>query len=297
MWHTGRLLAHIPHHPQKGQHHMGKNVFADLQDRVYPFKFAGELQIEQLMGGTPSDPKVAEGWLKSRMGIDKDEILQEKVAEVMAARQLSEADALEEVAKLKHLNGFKRERCSNCPEDALCGSGKHQLYIEGRHLKAAIKEAASVARSVDNLSSRYGATNKGTLSFVAEHIVVQEDRLYLYKKDPATGKTVPVYEPDGIQQSFPRNPITRQTGIQYTEYVTDAIIGFTILSDYAWTREEWGAIWLTGGNQGIGASRSQGYGRYNIIEWEMIGLGVKEPIGAPAKTAAKRKKAEGGEDE
>jgi len=265
-----------------------KNVFADLQDRVYPFKYAGELQIEQVMGGTPSDPKVAEGWLKSRMGIDKDELLQEKVAEVMAARQLSEAEALDEVAKLKHLNGFKRERCSSCPEDALCATGKHQLYIEGRHLKAAIKEAASVARSVENLSSRYGATNKGTLSFVAEHIIVQEDRLYLYKKDPATGKIAPVYEPDGIQQSFPRNPITRQTGIQYTEYVNGAVVGFTILSDYEWTREEWGAIWLTGGNQGIGASRSQGYGRYNVIGWEQIGLGVKTPIGAKA---AKKKKA------
>jgi hypothetical protein len=267
---------------------MGKNVFADLQDRVYPFKFAGELQIEQLMGGTPSDPKVAEGWLKSRMGIDKDDILQEKVAEVMAARQLSEAEALDEVTKLKHLNGFKRERCSNCPPGALCASNAHQLFIEGRHLKAGIKEAASVARSVDNLSSRYGATNKGTLSFVAEHIVVQEDRLYLYQQDPETGRTKPVMEPTGVQQSFPRNPITRQTGIQYTEYVTDAIVAFTILSDYEWTREEWGAIWLTGGNQGIGASRSQGYGRYTVRAWDMIGTGVKDPIGAPTKTAATR---------
>ena len=276
---------------------MAKNVFADLQDRVYPFKFAGELQIEQLMGGTPSDPKVAEGWLKSRMGIDKDDILAEKVAEVMAARQISESEALDEVAKLKHLNGFKRERCSDCPEGALCATGRHQLYIEGRHLKAGIKEAASVARSVENLSGRYGATNKGTLSFVAEHIVVLEDRLYLYQKDPATSKIAPVHEPSGIQQSFPRNPITRQTGIQYTEYVTDAIVGFTILSDYEWTREEWGAIWLTGGNQGLGASRSQGYGRYNVISWDMIGTGIKDPIGAPSKAAARKKRADSDADE
>lgn len=32
--------------------------------------------------------------------------------------------------------------------------------------------------------------------------------------------------------------------------------------------EQWAMIWLTGEQQGIGATRSQGYGRYTVTRWE-----------------------------
>lgn len=224
-----------------------KNVFAAFEPAVYPFAFAGRMRIERLMGGTPSDPNVAAGWLKSKMGVTKEDALQEAVAEVIAARGITETEALAVINERKHLNGFKKD------EDG--------LYIEGRHLKAAIKEAASVARGANNIASRFGATHKGTLSFVAEHIIVVEDRLYLGRP-----------ECDGIIQSFPRNPITKQTGIQYTEHCDDVDVEFTIRTDWPFTLEEWAAIWLTGGNQGIGASRSQGYGRYKITKWEPLAI-------------------------
>lgn len=259
-----------------------KNVFADYIPKVYAFTYRGRILINQVMGGTPSDQKVVEGWLKTKMGISKEDILQEAVKDVMAERGLNQDEALAEIGSLKHLNGFKRD------EDG--------LYIEGRHLKAAIKEAASVARAAENLPGRFGATNKGTLAFIAEHIVVVEDRLYLAKIDPATRKLVPVHKADDVIQSFPKNPMTKQTGIQNTEYVQDAVVEFTIQTDYPFTQEEFAVIWVTGGNQGIGASRSQGYGRYKVIQWEAIGSGkriadkLKEQAKvakAAAKTAAK----------
>lgn len=252
---------------------MAKNVFAEYVDQIYKYRFAGEIQVQQLMGGTPSDPRVAEGWLKTKMGIDKEDIIAGAVKEVMAERNIDQKEAMKEVDNRRHLNGFKRERCENCPEGALCATGLHQLFIEGRHLKAALKEAASVARAVDNLDARYGSTKKGVLSFVAEHVVVVEDRLFIDQWDAATKKPVPVYEPSDILQSFPRNPITRQTGIQYTEYVENAVVGFTVVSDYPWKHSEWATMLVTGGNQGIGASRSQGYGRYVVTKWESLGEG------------------------
>ncbi len=60
----------------------------------------------------------------------------------------------------------------------------------------------------------------------------------------------------------------RGTGIQYEEYVEDAKINFTIASDYDFSEEEWAMLWLTGQEQGIGASRSQGFGRYKVIGWD-----------------------------
>lgn len=288
----GPIVAHTASPPtdsQEGTHRMTispattystRNVFAEYIPQVYPFTFAGRLHIERLMGGTPSDPNVAEGWLKSKMGITKEEALQEAVAEVMAARGCTEEEALADVNRRKHLNGFKKN------EDG-------DLYIEGRHLKAALKEAASVARAAENLASRFGTTNKGTLSFVAEHIIVVEDRLVLGKFNPATGKVENVTECDEIVQSFPRNPMTRQTGIQYTEAVDDAVIEFTVQTDWPFTAKEWAAIWVTGGNQGIGASRSQGYGRYKVTRWDMIGTGIRINADKTKKEAAKKKKADG----
>ena len=48
-------------------------MFAAYVNVVYPFRFAGEIEIEKVMGGMPSDPKVAEGWLRTKLGISKEQ--------------------------------------------------------------------------------------------------------------------------------------------------------------------------------------------------------------------------------
>jgi hypothetical protein len=236
------------------------NVFRAYEPEIYKHKFAGRIEVVQLMGGTPFNQKVAEGWLKTKLGLDKESAIQQAVAEVMASTpETTKDEALKAVDIERHLNGFKR----NNDEGGI-------LMVEGRHLKAMLKEAASVARSVGNLPAKMGLTNKGTLSFIAEHVIVVDDRLHIGKADPLTGKVLDVTEPDGILQSFPKNPITRQTGIQYTEFVENAVIEFTVVSDYDFSEKEWAAMWITGGNQGIGAGRSQGYGKFNITKWEKL---------------------------
>ena len=42
------------------------------------------------------------------------------------------------------------------------------------------------------------------------------------------------------------------------------------MSDRDFAAEEWALLWLTGEQQGIGATRSQGYGRYEVTRWERI---------------------------
>lgn len=219
------------------------SAFAKFAPKAWPHRFHGTITVRNLAGGVPTDPKVAEGWLRTKLA-DKDDLIREAVAQTMVERGITADEAAEELDKLKHLNGFKRD-----PE--------HGLYIEGRQLKAAIKEAASVARAVDKLKSRWGSTNKGVQGFVAEHIQVVEERLYLG-----------VHEPTTVLQSFPKNPRTGQTGIQYTEIIEEARFDFTVISDHKFTDEEWAMLWLTGEQQGVGASRSQGFGRYEVTRWE-----------------------------
>lgn len=219
------------------------SAFAAFTDKAWPHRFHGTITVHNLAGGTPTDPNVAEGWLRTKLVDNRDDLIRDMVAEVMADRGVTADEAAQVVDMNKHLVGFKRN--------------DNGLYIEGRQLKAAIKEAAGVARATNKLRAKWGATNKGVLGFVAEHIQVVEDVLQLG-----------VDKPSDVVTSFPKNPRTNQTGIQHTEVIHEATFSFTIIADYDFTPHEWAMLWLTGEQQGIGASRSQGFGRYEVTRWE-----------------------------
>jgi hypothetical protein len=225
------------------------SAFAAHTNTAWPHRYTATITVTNLAGGVPTDPRVAEGWLRTKLA-DKEDLIQDLVAQTMVERGITADEAVMEVDKLKHLNGFKRNQ--------------HGLYIEGRQLKAAIKEAAGVARAAEKLKMKWGATNKGVLGFVAEHIMVVEDTLQLHHPD----SNVPVTEASRVLQSFPKNPRTGQTGIQYTEILEEASFDCAIISDYKFSDQEWAMLWLTGEQQGIGASRSQGFGRYEVTRWE-----------------------------
>lgn len=245
-----------------------KNVFAQFQDQAWPFKFNVTLDIDYIAGGTPYDQHVAEGWLKTKLGNDNEKAIQELVAETMAEMGQTLEEATETVNKRKHVNGFKRD--------------ENGLYIEGRQVKAAIKEAVSVAVAAGKLDQRgWGTTRKSLGPFVAEHIVVDNDKIYLG-----------CFEPTRTVQRFVHT--FRGTGIQYEEIVDDVAIDFTVLCDWDFDPETWAMIWLTGGQQGLGAARSQGYGRYIVSRWDQVGVGAKgaRVVGAsvpnPRTPAAKK---------
>lgn len=225
------------------------SVFASYQSKAFPYRFAGTLHVLTIAGGTPSDDKVAEAWLRTKIA-DKDDLIREAVAKTMVERGITAEEAAQEVDALKHLNGFKRDSESG-------------LYIEGRQLKAALKEAVNVAANEGKITTKgWGDPDnanyrKGIKAWFPEHVFVVEDRLYLG-----------VTEPTGIVQRFVHTP--RGTGIQYEEYVEDAKVSFTIETDHDFTAEQWAMIWLTGERQGIGASRSQGFGRYEVTAWERL---------------------------
>jgi hypothetical protein len=262
---------HTPHHLNTTNNQPRKakpvaSVFAEFKPVAYPYNFAIELTVPIIAGGTPSDPRVAEGWLKSKLGVDKDDLIREAAAEVMVERGISLEEAVKEVNINKHLNGFKRDPntelsvqvrdlAQESGEPAAVVNSIGELYIEGRQAKAAIKEAANVRWPKE----RWGPSRKGTLSFFAEHVFVPETRIYLGTTDP-----------NGINQRFVHT--FRGSGIQYEEYVEQAKLQFTVTTDHDFSAEQWALLWLTGEQQGIGASRSQGYGKYEVTKWNKIKL-------------------------
>jgi hypothetical protein len=226
------------------------SAFDSFRKDAYPFQYRGQLNVAHLVGGVPSDPKVAEGWIKTKLGMTAEVEFQKFVAQTILERGVTEKEAVEIANTMKNLNGFKRGEKD--------GDHPGELYIEGRQLKAALKEAINVAVAAGKLNGRgWGKTNKGILGFAAEHVFVVEERLYLG-----------VTEPSEIQQRFVHT--WKGAGIQYEEMVHDAIVTFTIVADYEFSDKEWAQIWLTGEKQGLGATRSMGYGTYRIEEWDQL---------------------------
>lgn len=226
---------------------MTTSIFAKYTRKAWPYSYEGQLVVSNIHGGVPRDPKTIEGWLKTKVQ-EKDAITQEAVAQIMADRGVSPEEAVAELAKEK-VNGFHRD--------------DQGFYVPGNNLKACLKEAVSVAANEGKIPAKgWGnATDKnyhkGIKGWFPEHVFVVQDRLYLS-----------VSECDEIDQRFTRSQYG--SSITREEVVHEAKVSFTIETDHKFTDEQWAVIWLTAEQQGLGASRSQGYGRFKVVRWDSV---------------------------
>lgn len=208
---------------------------------------------DKIMGGTPKNPKLIEGWLRSKAGVTKVEenrmmmlrTLLELGADVTPDMSFEELEvASEGLAASKQTNGFKQD--------------ENGLYLESRTIKAMLKECCNILYAGD----RWGKTKKGPRSFLAERVFVNPDKVRLG-----------VMEPDGVDlfighTSGPKGP---QSNLTYYEYVQRAEIEFEVmvLQD-AIEHEHWPELWLAAQENGLGALRSQGFGRFDIEAWDVV---------------------------
>lgn len=232
-------------------------AFEKYNDDAWPFWYKGELKVGILAGGIPQDPNVVESWIKTKLrDVRSDAEIQEVIATTMAELGLNEEEAVREAsAKMVGMNGFKRDE-----------SG---LYVEGRQLKAALKEAVMVAANSGKLETgKWGRPDNASYKkqikgWFPEHFFIVEEVLHIFHEGD-----VPVQVHDGVTQKFVHTH--RGDSISYEQFVKDAIVPFTLKADYELKEQQWAMIWLTGEAQGFGASRSQEYGRYIVTKWERI---------------------------
>ena len=213
-----------------------------------------------LMGGVPKDPKIIEGWLRTKtMVTDEEELRQMAIrtmrelgADVSEGMTYEEAvTAAEAMAVEKHTNGFK--------------SDEKGLYIEGRQVKAMLKENVNIVYA----GTKKGQTRKGAKNYAAERVFVEEERVYL-------GRTAP----DGVLVMIghingPGGPRATLTNV---EYVDRAVITFTIKEmrakpgddEPSLTDTEWRNVWLSAEENGLGAARSQSHGRFEVTGWTTL---------------------------
>lgn len=207
----------------------------------------------KVIGGVPKDPRLIEGWLRAKAGLaDHDEVRQamlRTLAEIGAevTEQMTFDDlvkASEAVATAKQTTGFK--------------VGTEGLYVESRQMKAMLKESTNVLFG----GERWGATRKGPRSFVAERVFIQPDKLWLG-----------VPEPTGIELMIGHltGPIGPRSTLGYHEYIEGATLAFDVLvvRDCI-TEAQWREIWVHAQENGFGALRSQGFGRFYLTKWDRV---------------------------
>lgn len=221
---------------------------------------------DRLMGGVPKNPKIIEGWLRAKAGIEQEEeirratlrTLLELGADVTPDMSFEELEkASEALAAQRQTNGFKMD--------------ENGLYIESRQVKAMLKESVNILypygsgkwggrKTVDRKTGAEKDTGgKSAKSFVAERVFISPDRLSLGRP-----------EPDGVELFIghvtgPQGP---QSTLTYHEYVSEAEITFDVmvLRDEV-KAEHWPEIWLHAQENGLGALRSQGFGRFDVEAW------------------------------
>jgi hypothetical protein len=232
------------------------DVFAAWDAKAWSVRYSGRLHfVSPVHGGTPTNSKVATSWLKTKFQ-DSDEGIQARVAEVMLERQIDAEEAIKVVGDLKLLKGFKLD--------------EHGLYLEGRTQKANLKEAASVAVAAGKITQKgWGVAStagKFLTRYLPEHLFIEEQKLYLLTDDDKY-----ITEPTGIEQRFVTT--YNGTGITYEEFVVGANIDFTVVTDYDFDSKDkdfWPMLWKTAGKQGLGATRSMGYGEFIVTRWDRV---------------------------
>jgi hypothetical protein len=218
------------------------------------------------------DPHLVEAWIGSRFKVDSDhltEVVNRTLLEIgfepyeddpvlsreeNARKAAEHIDALVAEVAQKGVNGFKRHAETG------------ELFIEGRHIKSSLKESVNIRYPwITNIGedgkgrkNYYPGTRKGWRGYFAEHAFVDEAVI-----------PIGIKEPVGVTTRFPTNKNNERV-ILREEYVTDVYPEFHVSTDLDWDMDQWGLIWVTAQRQGLGASRSQGYGVFTVEEWEQV---------------------------
>lgn len=217
-----------------------------------------------MLGGIPKDPKIIEAWLRSKMGINDDEEVKQQALQTlrelgaavdanMSYEQLLEAS--QALASEKNTNGFKQD------EDG--------LYLESRVVKAMFREAVAILFPYPKY--KMGATKKAARKFFNERVFIEsaED----IEVDRQGNLHLGVTKPDGIVLRIMHieDKGERRSALSYFEYVRRAVLKFDVLVlEDCVPAEWWPKILVHSGENGLGASRAQDFGKFTPVMLEPV---------------------------
>lgn len=220
--------------------------------------YHGEHHLFTVVGGIPKDPDTIRKWLKARLELEDTEVMaiaEETIAEmgwtrVESSEQLDQlVDAV--MAKDTKGNSFKMADGS--------------LVIEGRNLKAAIKEAANALYpGVEKWPGHPGVNiRKGLASWLVERVEVVDQYIPLGRARP---------DIEGEQRiKHISGPQGKRSTINVVDVCQDVKITFAIrVLDDCIPPALWQELWEYIELGGIGADRARGDGRGELLSWHRV---------------------------
>jgi hypothetical protein len=206
-------------------------------------KFAVTIKIrERLCGGMPKNPDMIHAWVKSRTGHD-DEQTEQQTKEAIEALIEAETEAC--------WTGF--------PAD------ERGLFIWCRQLKAMFKESASMLRVT--------VTKKGSKQILQHGFEIKgadgdDQRIRLGVSQPSGSEEGPIHV---MTAQGPRTALKRFDYVQGVQIKFQVWVLKTAPQEKRHVGEKELIQMLTFAQEnGLGANRSQGYGKFDVVEFAKI---------------------------
>lgn len=199
---------------------------------------------EKLCGGIPRNAETIKSWVESKTGF-KDEKAEEMTKEAI--------EAMKEQLTESSWNGFKQDVA-------------HGLYIEPRQVKAMLRESCTTLGIFKKQRGSKQIYQHGLEVKGVQH--EQPSRIYLDR-----------LKPDG-QDEGPIHIMTAQgprSALKRLDYVEKAVIEFDLWRYKTHANEtrhishdNFVRILTFAQENGLGADRSQGHGKFDIIEFQQV---------------------------
>jgi len=191
---------------------------------------------DKILGGIPVAKELIEPWLRAR-GMEEKAIKEvaEDVAEAVGAVPAAEVE--------RAWTTFKRD--------------DKGIYIEERQIKALLREAAFVLRLTQK---------RGLRDTIAHGVFTEPDRIYLTRDGQQ------ITAPDGVIEGpihvmtaqGPRSSLKRQDYIEKAEAQFTLMVAGPSTGEQTISVRDLAEMWIHAQDIGLGASRSQGYGKFSV---------------------------------
>lgn len=204
------------------------------EDEIYE-KYDVELKFrEKLLGGVPKNPEMIKGWLNAKVSKGELTASEQEISAMAAATGEEMAATTQEN---KSWTGFKKD--------------DNGLYIEGRQIKAMMKECATTLKLM--------VKHRGLKQVLQHGTVIKPQRIYLGKK-----------EPDGYEESVCHT--WRGSALKRNDFVEGCTIEFQIwvVNTNILTKKRVKTLFELGQENGLGASRSQDYGKFHVMKLKKL---------------------------
>lgn len=267
------------------------SVFSKAHTYLYA-RYACSIAFDdRIVGATPSDPKMIEGWLRKNMGLTNAEEIKDLTYQTLIELGLLDPDGIKEPeVKIENLKVASEIIAKKSKTQKFKRQPDGTLYIESRIIKAMVREAISIAYPWAG-GHRLGATQKAPHGLLRERVFVARE----HDKIPLLVDGHPTQEPSGVDLFLGHvvGPKGAHSTLQYYEYVEQPTINFDIeVFEDDIPDDWWETIWVVSEENGMGGMRSQGFGRFSVTRWDHVRQAHR--VAKPSKSAAAVKAEEEG---